>query len=88
MRAWLVAELANRREHFSSVTEQNANILEVLVSHMRQHRAIDFVLGETFGILGQAELFEPFRNLLHGQPLARLAGNRQRRSLSILTAWL
>ena len=46
------------------MAEQDAHILEVLVSQMRQHRDIDAVLSETLGVLGQAELFEPIRNLL------------------------
>jgi hypothetical protein len=52
------------------MAEQDAHILEVLVSQMRQYRDIDAVLGETLGVLGQAEPSEPIRNLLCiGSPL-------------------
>ena len=51
------------------MAEQDAHILEVLVSQMRQHRDIDAVLGEALAVLGQAEFFEPIRNLLHRRPL-------------------
>ena len=50
------------------MAEQDAHILEVLVSQMRQHRDIDAVLGEALAVLGQPELFEPIRNLLHRRP--------------------
>src|SRR5215471_1344643 len=53
---------------FVQQAEQDAHILEVLVSQMRQHRDIDAVLSETLGVLGQAEPSEPIRNLLHRQP--------------------
>jgi hypothetical protein len=50
------------------MAEQDAHILEVLVSQMRQHRDIDAVLGEALAVLGQAEFFEPIRNPLHRRP--------------------
>src|SRR5262249_9387474 len=50
------------------MAEQEAHILEVLVSQMRQHRDIDAVLSETLGVLEQAEPSEPICNLLHRQP--------------------
>jgi hypothetical protein len=54
------------------MAEQDAHILEVLISQMRQHRDIDAIFGEAFAVLGQAERFEPIRNLLHRWPPADL----------------
>ena len=33
---------------------------------------IDIILGKTLCVLGHTELFEPFRNLLHGGPLPQI----------------
>src|SRR5215831_6718238 len=52
-RCRLAAQLANCREHLASMAEQDAHILEVLVSQMRQHRGIHAVLGEALAVLGQ-----------------------------------
>jgi hypothetical protein len=62
------AQLANCRQHLASMAEENAHILEVLVSQMRKHRDIDAVLSEAFAVLGHAEFFEPISNLLHRRP--------------------
>ena len=51
------------------MAEQDAHILEVLVSEMRQHREVDAVLSEAPAVLGHAEFFEPIRNLLHRRPV-------------------
>ena len=47
------------------MAEQDAHILEILISQMRQHGDIDAVFGEALPVLGQAEYFEPIRNLMH-----------------------
>ncbi len=67
-----VFELGNRRQHLSSIAEQDADLLKVLVGQVAKDRDIDSVLGKTLGVLGHAEVFEPVRNLLHcGAPSGR-----------------
>ena len=63
------AKLADGREYLPPMPERHANVLEVLIGQMAQYRDIDLVLGKALGVLGHAELFEPFRNLLHRGPL-------------------
>ena len=57
-------KLRNRRQHLSSMAEQDADLLKVLVGQVAKDRDIDSVLGKTLGVLGHAEVFEPVRNLL------------------------
>ena len=58
-------KLRDRRQHLSSMAEQDADLLKVLVGQVAKDRDIDFVLGKALGVLGHAELIEPLRNLLH-----------------------
>src|SRR6516164_6055317 len=44
---------------------RNADLFEVLIGQVWQDREIDIVLCKALGVLGQAELFEPVRDLLH-----------------------
>jgi hypothetical protein len=50
------------------MSEQDANVVEVLIGQMAEYRDIDSVLGETLGVLGHAEDFEPVRDLRHRDP--------------------
>ena len=61
-------KLRNRRQHFSSMAEQDADLLKVLIGQVAEDRDINSVLGKTLGVLGHAEVFEPVRNLLHRGP--------------------
>jgi hypothetical protein len=36
-----------------------------LICEVRKHAEVDAIFGETLGVLGHAEFFEPVRNLLH-----------------------
>jgi hypothetical protein len=49
--------------------EEDANILEVLISQMGKCRNTNPVFGKTLSVLGHAEPFEPLSNLLHWRPL-------------------
>jgi hypothetical protein len=51
---------------------RNTNLFEVLIGQVTQDREINIVLGKALGILGQAELFEPVRDLLHRDPSQRI----------------
>jgi hypothetical protein len=76
-------KLRNRRQHLSSMAEQDADLLKVLVGQVPKDRDIDSVLGKTLRVLGHAELFEPVRNLLHcGAPSQRTLRCCMRRYLT------
>src|SRR5215469_11843424 len=47
--------------------KQDADFLEVLIGQMGECRKGNPVLDKALGILEQAELFEPVRDLLHGR---------------------
>ena len=49
------------------MAENNTEVFQILIRQIGQDVGIDPVLGKTLGVLGQAELFEPLRNLLLGQ---------------------
>jgi hypothetical protein len=57
--------LVDCRENFPPMPERNSNFFQILIGQKRQYRNVDFVFYETFSVLGQAELIEPFGNLLH-----------------------
>src|SRR5262245_42115904 len=64
-------EFCDRAQNFSTMAQQNAEILEILLCEVADDREINSVVGEALGVLRQAELFEPLRNLLHCRPLRR-----------------
>src|SRR5262245_14741103 len=45
--------------------QQNTQVLEILLCQIADDREVNGVGGEALGVLGQAELFEPVRDLLH-----------------------
>ncbi len=73
-------ELADGREHYPPMPEQDAKIFEVLIGQMRECRKINVVFGKALCVLGHAERFEPVRNLLHRGPHPHLY--RRQRSLA------
>ena len=52
--------------------QQNAELLEILLCQIADDREVNGVVGEALGVLGQAELFEPVRDLLHRDPSPRI----------------
>ena len=60
-----IAKLGDRREHLPPVTEQDADLLQVLIGQVRKYREINPVFSKALRVLRHAELFEPVRNLLH-----------------------
>src|SRR4029077_2310888 len=52
-------QVGDGSEHFSSMPEQDADVLEVLIGKMRKDRDVDAVLSKSAGVLGQAEPCEP-----------------------------
>jgi hypothetical protein len=61
-------QLTDGREHFPPMPEQHADVLEILIGQIAQYRNIDPVFSKALGVLGQAKLFEPVRDLLHRAP--------------------
>jgi hypothetical protein len=57
-----------RTQHLSSITEDDTEVFQVLISQVAKDREINAVFGEPLGVLGHAEFFEPVRNLLHRGP--------------------
>jgi hypothetical protein len=55
-------------QHFPAITEDNTQVLQVLISQVAEDREINAVFSKALRILGHAELFEPVGNLLHGGP--------------------
>src|SRR5262245_43308916 len=58
-------EVRDRPQHFAAMPEQNTEVLEILLRQIADDREVNGVVGEALGVLGQAELFEPVRDLLH-----------------------
>jgi hypothetical protein len=48
--------------------KRDAKLFEVLIGHMGKYQSTNVVFDKTLGVLGQAELFEPIRDLLHSGP--------------------
>jgi hypothetical protein len=74
-----IGRATQSREHFATMTEQHADVFEILIGQITQYRDIDAVFSKALRILGQAELFEPVRDLLHHDPygspqLIRISG--------------
>jgi hypothetical protein len=42
------------------MSQWDADVLQVLISQIAERRDIDLVLSNALGVLGHAELFEPF----------------------------
>src|SRR6185437_10742591 len=61
-----LVELGDRTLHFTAMTEQDFEPVEVLVLQVGQDTNVDSVLGKTLRVLPKSKLFEPVRNLLHG----------------------
>jgi hypothetical protein len=59
------AKLRDRTQHLPAITEDDAEVFQVLIGHVAKNREINTVFGKALGILGHAERFEPVRNLLH-----------------------
>ena len=66
-------ELSDRTQDFATITEDDAQFLQVLIGEVSKDREINAVLCKTLRVLGHAELFEPVSNLLHWRPPADLA---------------
>ena len=65
-------ELRDRAQNFAAMPQQNAEVFEVLLRQIADDGEVNGVVGEALGVLGQAELFEPVRDLLHRNPSPRI----------------
>jgi hypothetical protein len=51
------------------VSEDNTEVLQILIRQIGEDAEIDSILSETLRVLGHAKFFEPIGNLLHRLPL-------------------
>ena len=51
------------------MSEDNTEVLQILIRQIGEDAEIDSILGETLRVLGHAEFCEPIGNLLHRLPL-------------------
>ena len=65
-------QVGNRTQHFPTMSEQDAELLQILIRQIGENTEINSVIGKTLGILGQAKLSEPVLNLLHRGPPKRI----------------
>ena len=65
-------KLCDRAQNFAAMPQQNAELPEILLCQIADDREVDGVVGEALGVLSQAELFKPVRDLLHRDPCHRL----------------
>src|SRR6516225_9380067 len=70
-------QLADGREHFAPMSKRDAKLFEVLIGQITQYRDIDVVFDKALGVLGQAELFEPVRDLPHRVPYGSLKADQR-----------
>jgi hypothetical protein len=63
----ITGKLPDRAEHLAAITEQDAQLLQVMVCQIGENAEINTVLCETLRVLGHAEIFKPVGNLLHGR---------------------
>ena len=54
------------------MSQQNADVLETLISQTRKNYDINPFLSKAPGVLGHFELFEPVHNLRHRGPSSRI----------------
>jgi len=61
----LTGVISDVSQNFAAMPQQNAEVFKILLCQIADDREVNGVLGEALGVLGQAELFEPARDLLH-----------------------
>ena len=61
-------EVGNGSLHLAAMTEQDSELVEVLVHQLGEDANVDPVLGKTLRVLPKPQLLEPLRNL-HGSPI-------------------
>jgi hypothetical protein len=66
------AKLGNRRQQLSPMPQRNANLFKIGVCQVAEHRDINVVVNKCRRVSLQANLRQPFRNLLHRRPCADL----------------
>ena len=52
-------------EDFPPVAKRNTDILQVLVSQMREYRDVNLIFGKTLRVLPETKSLKPVGNLLH-----------------------
>ena len=59
------AEIADRAQHFATITEQDPHFCQVLIHEVGKDAQVNTIFDETLRVLGHAEFLEPIPNLLH-----------------------
>jgi hypothetical protein len=81
-RCWYsrAANLGDGCKDYPPISEEDADVLEVLIGQMRERSSADPIFGKLLRVLPETELFEPVRYLLHCRPVAgSLSGLRRNR---------
>ena len=63
-----VIEVGNRTQNLRRCPSRDAEVFQILIRQIGKDAEVNPVLVKTLRVLGQAELFEPIRNLLHTAP--------------------
>jgi hypothetical protein len=50
-------EFADRAQYFAAITEQDPQLLQVLIREVRKDAEVNAIFDETLSVLGHAELF-------------------------------
>jgi hypothetical protein len=66
------AKFGNRSQQLSTVPQRDANLFKIRIRQIAQHLDINIVIDKYRRISFQANIRQPFRNLLHGRPCADL----------------
>jgi len=55
-----------RRSELGTVAQRNPELLQFVVGEVRQDIEVDVILHEQPRVAGEAEFFEPLREVIHG----------------------
>src|SRR5262249_5828754 len=58
-------KLPHGRQHYAAMPQEDADLLQVLISQMGKRGNINSVFSKALRVLGHPELFEPVRKVLH-----------------------
>jgi hypothetical protein len=56
------SKLRNRCQHLSPISEQDADVLEILIGQMAENGEINAILGKALSVFGHAELLSQSAN--------------------------
>jgi hypothetical protein len=59
----------DRAQHLATMSEEDAEILEILLRQIRNDREVNGILGKALGVLTQSKRSQPLRNTGHAEPV-------------------